>query len=259
MDILKRPPLRAKMTTRTEELGDEQRAFLQQRVALFGKVLSIINALGLGVYLIIFPREYLVEPWFALYLVNAGLSASMWLTCRTGVRSVRLCRDGAIPFEGAEPIRSHTPLDAAFGTAVAFLVWRTMTTIVCVAITGVIYDLRLGYSLPTGAHVTARPFRPHRPRDGAPLVPRQGGVRPTAVGDRAPGPDPLLRQLERVDRRNSPRLVERERREAAPSPPGGGGIGPLDEHRHRPGSAAAPHERPRRPQPHEAVGSRQPS
>ncbi|MCG6928375.1 MAG: serine/threonine protein kinase [Acidobacteria bacterium] len=224
------------MITPTTEQGDEPRAFLQQRVALFGKVMSIINALGGLVYVAVFPREYLLEPWFALYLINTALVVAMWLTCRTGVRSARFCRGieavavvgsalsgavtsrfvlpfalpqalggvvtpadpaydrvvglvqnhsslglliglaillvvraalvpsgtlrtvaltmsagviggtimtvGAIPFEGPEPIRAHTPLDAAAGTAATFVVWWTMVTIVCVAITRIIYGLR---------------------------------------------------------------------------------------------------------------------
>jgi len=224
------------MTTRTSELGDEQRAFLQQRVALFGKVISVINLLGLGFYLALFPRELLLKPWFALYLADTGLSISAWLTCRTGVRSVGFCRVveavvllgsaitgaamcrfmlplglpqvlghavtvddpgydrivglhqvqtamglltglalmvvvraaivpsgtlrtivltvpvgviagaimtvGAIPFEGAEPIRSHTPIDFAVMTAAHYMVWWIMATVVCVAVTRVIYGLR---------------------------------------------------------------------------------------------------------------------
>ena len=224
------------MTTRTSEPGDEQRAFLQQRVALFGKVMFIIILLGGCAYVGLMPREHLLKPWFGLYLVNAGLLTSAWLTCRTGVRSVGFCRGveavvllasaavgavtirlllpsllpqmlgdtvtvddpgydrlvglhqvqmalgvliglaltvvvraaivpsrtlrtvvltvpvgivagtimtlGAIPFEGAEPIRSHTPPEFAVMTAVNFVVWWTMTTVVCVAITRVIYGLR---------------------------------------------------------------------------------------------------------------------
>jgi hypothetical protein len=80
------------MTTRTSEPGDEQRAFLQQRVALFGKVMFIIVLLGGCAYVGLIPREHLFKPWFALYLVNAGLLTSAWLTCRTGVRSVGFCR-----------------------------------------------------------------------------------------------------------------------------------------------------------------------
>ena len=45
------------VTTTTSERAGEQRAFLQQRVAFFGKVLSFINLLGLGVYVALFPRE----------------------------------------------------------------------------------------------------------------------------------------------------------------------------------------------------------
>ncbi len=224
------------MTTPTTEQGDESRAFLQQRLALFGKVMSIINVLGGLVYVAIFPREYLLQPWFGIYLINSALVVGMWLTCRSGVRSTLFCRGieaiavvgsalsgavtsrfvlpfslaapmggvvspgdpaydrivglvvnhaglglliglaillvvraavvpsgtlrtvvltlsagviggtimtvGALPFEGPEPIRVHTPLDAAAGTAAGFLVWWTMVTIVCVAITRIIYGLR---------------------------------------------------------------------------------------------------------------------
>jgi serine/threonine-protein kinase len=224
------------MTTRTSELGDEQRAFLQQRVALFAKVMSVIVFLGGCAYLSITPLERLLKPWFALYLVSAVLFTSTWLACRSGVRSLGFCRGvetivllsaaaiaaaqirlllpsllpqmlgdavtvdepgydrvvglhqlqmalglllgltlmvviraaivpsrtlrtvvltvpvgvvagvimtvGAVPFEGLEPIRSHTPPDLAAATAANFLVWWTMTTVVCIAITRIIYDLR---------------------------------------------------------------------------------------------------------------------
>jgi serine/threonine-protein kinase len=223
------------MTTRTSELGDEQRAFLQQRVALFGKVMFVIALLGVCAHLGL-HREHLLESWFVLYLVHTGLLALAWLTCRTGVRSMSFCRAveavvllslavtaavmirfllpsllpqmlgdtvtvddpgydrivgllqvqmgqglltaltltvvvraaivpsrtlrtvvltvpvgvvagvimtaGAIPFEGTEPIRGHTPPEFAVLTARSFLVWWTMTTVVCVAITRVIYGLR---------------------------------------------------------------------------------------------------------------------
>ncbi|MCG6921231.1 MAG: serine/threonine-protein kinase [Acidobacteriota bacterium] len=224
------------MTTTSSGPGDEQRAFLQQRVALFGKVMTIVNALGCGAFVALFPWEYLLKPWFALYLVNAGLIVAMWLSCRTGVRSVRFCRTieataligsalsssvmsrfmipfglpqalggvvspadpaydrvvglhqahagmgmvvglgilvlvraaivpsktlrtvvltlltgvvggtimtvGAVPLEGPEPILRHTPLDTAAMTAANFLAWWALITVVCVAITRIIYGLR---------------------------------------------------------------------------------------------------------------------
>ncbi len=221
---------------RASEPADEQRAHLQQRVALFGKVMFIVNALGCCAYVALFPREYLLEPWFTFYLINTGLVTAAWLTCRSGVRSARFCRGiealaligsafsgavtgrfmlpfalppalggvvtpgdptydrivgllqiqsglnlliglailsvvraaivpsgslrtivltvlvgaiggtvmtvGAVPFERPEPIRRHTPLDSAIGTAASFVVWWTLTTVVCVAITRIIYGLR---------------------------------------------------------------------------------------------------------------------
>jgi serine/threonine-protein kinase len=223
-------------TRTTTEQGDEARAFLQQRVALLGKVMSIINLLGGAVYVALFPTEYLLRPWFAIYCLSTALVLAMWLSCRSGERSVGFCRGleavvivfsalsgavtsrfmlpfgvpaavagiaspgdpaydrivgllvnnaglglliglaillvvraavvpsgtwrtviltmsagviggtvmtaGALPFEGVQPIRAHTPLEAAIGTAASFVVWWTMVTIVCVAITRVIYGLR---------------------------------------------------------------------------------------------------------------------
>jgi len=49
---------------------------------------------------------------------------------------------GAVPLEGPEPILRHTPLDTAAMTAANFLAWWALITVVCVAITRIIYGLR---------------------------------------------------------------------------------------------------------------------
>jgi serine/threonine-protein kinase len=77
------------MTAHTTDLTEEGRAFLQERVALFAKVMIGAQVLGLAGLLVLNPWEQLRQPWFALYQVQTGLAVGAWLLCRGGVRSVR--------------------------------------------------------------------------------------------------------------------------------------------------------------------------
>jgi len=77
------------MTAYTTDLTEEGRAFLQQRVALFAKVMIGTQALGLAGLLALYPWEQLRQPWFALYQVQTGLAVGAWLLCRGGMRSAR--------------------------------------------------------------------------------------------------------------------------------------------------------------------------
>jgi len=223
------------MATQTTEMGDEARGFLQARVALFGKVMLLVNALGGCAHVATSFRD-LLAPWFALYVVGTAGMAAGWLLCRTGKRSVAFSRGveasmlvaltvvaavmlrfklpgllpqvlanavepgdpgydafvglfqsymgftlltglaltvvlraaivpsrvgrtvvltllagviggvivtvGAVPLEGGEPIRNHTPARFTTLTAVNFAIYWTLTTVICVAITRVVYDLR---------------------------------------------------------------------------------------------------------------------
>lgn len=86
------------MTAYTTDLSEEGRAFFQQRVALFAKVMIGVQLLGLAGLLAMsrwappawaITPEDLLQPWFALFLVQTGLAVAAWLVCRGGVRSVR--------------------------------------------------------------------------------------------------------------------------------------------------------------------------
>jgi hypothetical protein len=87
--ILARHLERGTMTAYTTDPTEEGRAFFQQRVALFAKVMIGVQALGLAGLLAQYPWEQLRQPWFALYQVHTGLAVGAWLLCRGGVRSVR--------------------------------------------------------------------------------------------------------------------------------------------------------------------------
>jgi serine/threonine-protein kinase len=77
------------MTSYTTDLTEEGRAFFQQRVALFAKVMVGAQLLGLAGLIALSTREQLWQPWFALYQVQTGLAVGAWLLCRGGVRSAR--------------------------------------------------------------------------------------------------------------------------------------------------------------------------
>jgi eukaryotic-like serine/threonine-protein kinase len=77
------------MTAYASDLTEEGRAFLQQRVALFAKVMIGAQALGMIGLIALSSWEQLGQPWFGLYQVQTGLVVVAWLLCRGGVRSVR--------------------------------------------------------------------------------------------------------------------------------------------------------------------------
>ncbi|MBW2528780.1 MAG: serine/threonine protein kinase [Deltaproteobacteria bacterium] len=82
------------MTSDLSNLTEEERAFLQKRVALFGKVLLGINILALVVQAPHIAREPSAlggaSMWW-LYTATA-LSAVVWLLCRRGERSALFVR-----------------------------------------------------------------------------------------------------------------------------------------------------------------------
>jgi serine/threonine-protein kinase len=78
------------MTSYTTDVTEEGRAFFQQRVALFAKVMIGVQLLGLAGLLALsrwappaltITPEELLQPWSALFQVQTG--------CRSGVRAVR--------------------------------------------------------------------------------------------------------------------------------------------------------------------------
>jgi len=75
-------------------------------------------------------------------IVPSRVGRTVGLTVLAGVVGGVIATVGAVPLEGGEPIRDHTPARFAAMTAANFVVWWTMTTIICVAISRVIYGLR---------------------------------------------------------------------------------------------------------------------
>ncbi len=71
------------------DLTEEGRAFFQQRMALFAKVMIGAQLLGFVGLVAQTPWEQLWQPWFGFYQVQTGLAVGAWLLCRGGVRSVR--------------------------------------------------------------------------------------------------------------------------------------------------------------------------
>ncbi len=71
----------------------ENVAFLQRRLALFGKVLTIVFAVGFSgqaIMLLAFDHaEYLLRPSHVLGWVGMLIALGAWLSCRRGVRSRR--------------------------------------------------------------------------------------------------------------------------------------------------------------------------
>jgi len=220
---------------RTIRLGEEDRALLQRRVALFCKVMSIIAVIGLCFHLV-GNYDHLGEAWFAFYRADCAVIVGAWMLARSGTRSMRfshaleivvlvsmavvgaflgryvlpimlprvlgegvtvdapgydriigllqngmssgliialthavvvraalvpsgtlrtvvltasvgvvstaIMAGGAWPFEPYEPIRSHIPSQFVVESVISAGIWWTFTTIVCVAITRVIYGLR---------------------------------------------------------------------------------------------------------------------
>ncbi len=78
------------MTSLATDLTEEGRALLQQRVALFGKVMIGAQLVGMVGLVSLNPTEKLWQPWFALYQVQTALAVGTWLICRRGKRSLAI-------------------------------------------------------------------------------------------------------------------------------------------------------------------------
>ena len=78
------------MTALAPDTNEEGRALLQQRVALFGKVMIGAQLVGMVGLVTLNPSEELWQLWFALYQVQTALAAGTWLICRSGKRSAAL-------------------------------------------------------------------------------------------------------------------------------------------------------------------------
>lgn len=75
-------------------------------------------------------------------IVPSRVGRTAGLTVLVGVIGGVIATVGAVPFEGGDPIRNHTPDSFVAMTATNFLIWWTLTTVICVAISRVIYGLR---------------------------------------------------------------------------------------------------------------------
>lgn len=104
------------MTAYASDLTEEGRAFFQQRVALFAKVMIGAQALGMTGLIALSSWEQLWQPWFGLYQVQTGLVVVAWLLCRGGMRSVR--------FVSCVP-RVANPTWLSFSTLASSRSWAT--------------------------------------------------------------------------------------------------------------------------------------
>jgi hypothetical protein len=76
----------------TRVIGEDARAFLQQRVALVGRVVLLISGGGIVAQAVVWPLEEWTRPAFLLLVVGAVFPALQWLLCRGAVRSPRVLR-----------------------------------------------------------------------------------------------------------------------------------------------------------------------
>ena len=80
------------LTTHTVVPAEEGRALLQRRVSQFGLALfglSLFATVGTAPFA---TAEQLAQPWFVMSLIATLPLAAIWLSCRTGQRSVRFVR-----------------------------------------------------------------------------------------------------------------------------------------------------------------------
>ena len=74
------------------EHSETERSFLQMRVALFGKVMTVVSALGLAAQIATSTPRELLDIWFLLSLSSAAIFVVIWLSCRSGKLSARTVR-----------------------------------------------------------------------------------------------------------------------------------------------------------------------
>jgi serine/threonine-protein kinase len=82
------------MPSSVTPLAEDERAFLQQRVALFGRATLGIVLFAVAVVLLVNVRRlsHVAPPLASWATLGTAASAGMWLLCRKGRRSARLCR-----------------------------------------------------------------------------------------------------------------------------------------------------------------------
>ncbi len=74
------------------EHNETERAFLQMRVALFGKVMTVVSGIGLVAHVAVSTLEQLLDAWFLLYVLSSFVYVAIWLSCRFGRYSRRVVR-----------------------------------------------------------------------------------------------------------------------------------------------------------------------
>jgi len=75
------------MTFRALSFTEEERAFLQQRVALFWKVIFLITLLPTTVRIVVDPGVMMMRTGVLMDMLSTALFGVLWMVCRTGRRS----------------------------------------------------------------------------------------------------------------------------------------------------------------------------
>ena len=84
------------LTHHTTMPSDEARRFLQDRVALVGKVLLVVCCLGVLAQALAWPTDGVRRPGFLLLVAGTVFPALQWLACRgpllskTAIRALEL-------------------------------------------------------------------------------------------------------------------------------------------------------------------------
>ena len=75
-------------------------------------------------------------------IVPSRVTRTVLLTIAVGTITAVIMTIGAVPLEGGEPIRNHTPPRYVLLTMLNHILFWTLTTVVCVAISRIVYGLR---------------------------------------------------------------------------------------------------------------------
>ena len=121
------------MTLRALSFTEEERAFLQQRVALFWKSIFLITLLPTVARILLDPGAMMLRTGFLLDMLSAGLFGVLWLVCRTGRRSAAVIL--AIEWVGLATVSALLTLTGRFLTPEMSMTgegldgWHTLDTI----------------------------------------------------------------------------------------------------------------------------------